>query len=162
MASVDTVANNSTDQLILRGRTAARLAAIQSIYQIDIEPIEPSLVINQFVSNRFDQVIDGVGYAEPDLELFRNLVIGTCNSQKTLDPHIENVLQQGWRLNRIEAVIRALLRVATYELSVDALTPNAIIINEYVQIAKLFNAVGEVSFVNACLDKLSKKLRPSI
>jgi transcription antitermination protein NusB len=151
-----------TDHLIYRGRTAARLGAVQALYQLETEPVEPNQVIGQFISHRFENTIDGVGYESPDLDLFRSLVTGAHDNRQVVDSHIEQILQKGWRIGRLEAVVRALLRVATYELSIDPLTPNAVIINEYVEIAKAFYAVGEVSFVNACLDNLSKKVRPSL
>ena len=138
------------------------MGAVQALYQLETEPVDPSTVITQFISHRFGNSIDGVTYESPDLDLFRSLVEGAQANRETIDPEIDAILQKGWRIGRLEAVVRALLRVATFELSFDPLTPNAVIINEYVEIAKAFYAVGEVSFVNACLDNLSKKVRPSL
>ena len=158
------MSESSVERIVFKRRTAARLAAVQALYQLDLEPASSESVVQQFILHHFtdrpqDQESDSVAYVETDIPLFRQLALGTHEKLSIVDGLIESVLQTGWRIGRLETVSRAILRVAAFELSINKELASAIIINEYVQIAKFFNAKGEVSFVNACLDRLSKEAR---
>lgn len=155
--------NNMTKKLskdhIIRGRTAARLGAIQALYQLEQEPADPLQVILEFVQHRFNHSIEGVKSVNPDTELFQEIVVGAHRNQQSIDESIESVLSEGWRLERLETVMRAILRAATYELINNPSVPKAVLINEYVELAKSFGDGREAGFVNASLDALSQKFR---
>lgn len=148
--------NNTTIPLI-RGRTAARLAAIQALYQIDMEPTAATIVVRQFINHRFSDS-DKFQFQNPDKKLFEMIVLGVCEKQENLNGLIEKVLATGWTLERLETVVRSILRAAVFELTEHPDTPKAVIINEYVNITKSFYSGQEPSFVNACLDTLAKQL----
>lgn len=148
--------NNGNIVPLIRGRTAARLAAIQALYQMDMEPVEPSVVIRQFIDLRFSDP-EKFQFHNPDKKLFQEIVRGVCEKQKDLDDTIEKVLANGWSLDRLETVVRAILRAALFELTDHEDTPKAVIINEYVNITKSFYSGQEPSFVNASLDNLAKQ-----
>jgi N utilization substance protein B len=145
------------DKLTIHGRTAARMAAIQALYQLDLESsISPELVIAQFITDRFLQKDELVRYIKPDVELFRTLVLGVHRSQELLDTAISNTLSNEWRIERLETILRAILRLGAFELLHTTTTPTAVIINEYVSLTKAFFDQKEPSFVNASLDKIAK------
>lgn len=137
-------------------RTASRLAAVQALYQIDIEPITPGAVIGQFIAHRFKEETP---YCEKvDTVLFEKIVLGVCEECQKLDPLIANTLTNGWHIDRLEAVIKAILRAATYELLGKTNVPRPVVINEYVNITKAFFSGQEPAFVNASLDNLAKQI----
>lgn len=147
----------SPDEIpMVRGRTGARLAAIQALYQIDMEPTAPEIVIGQFTAFRFTQP-EKFHILKPDDTLFRQIVMGVCASQEQLDVRIQGVLSQGWTVDRLETVIRAILRAALYELTEHPETPKVVVINEYVNLTKAFYSGQEPGFVNASLDRLSNQ-----
>ncbi len=148
---------NENEIPMVRGRTGARLAAIQALYQIDMEISEPEVVIAQFITYRFTQP-ERYHVLKPDEKLFRQIVKGATVKREQLDIQIEGVLSQGWTMNRLDTVVRAILRAGLYELMEQPETPKAIVINEYVNLTKAFYSGQEPGFVNASLDNLSKKM----
>lgn len=150
---------NSSKVCVIRGRTAARLGAIQALYQLEQEPRDPTQVVLEFTLHRFNQVIEGVKAMNPDSELFSEIVLGAQQHQQSIDEMIATVLSADWRLERLDAVVRAILRAATYELVHNPLVPTPVVINEYVELAKSFYEGREAGFVNASLDVLAQKLR---
>ena len=146
---------------VVKGRPAARLAAVQALYQLEQEPITPEKVVLQFLNHRFNEVVDGTKFITPDKTLFEDIVLGVVVRQADLDAMISSTLSEDWRLDRMESVIRAILRAAVYELSRDTSVPVPVVINEYIEITKSFCQGPEVSFVNASLDALGKLLRTS-
>lgn len=147
------------ESMVIKGRSAARFAAVQALYQLEQEPAPPQEVIGQFLSYRFDEVVDGTRFLKPDKDLFQEIVSGVSERLETLNPMIESSLSEGWRLERIDSVIRAILRAAVFELVRDTSVPAPVVINEYIEIAKAFCDTPEVSFVNGSLDCLAKLLR---
>jgi len=145
--------------VVVKGRSAARLAAVQVLYQLEQEPKLPQEAIQEFVNHRFNEVIDGTRFITPDQTLFQDIVMGVMERLADLDPIIISILSQDWRFERIESVVRAILRAAVFELSRDTSVPIPVVINEYIEITKLFCSSAEVAFVNAALDTLSKLLR---
>ena len=144
---------------IVKGRPAARLAAVQALYQLEQEPTTPQKVISEFVTHRFNEIVDGTRFVTPDKSLFQDIVLGVMERLADLDPMITSTLSEGWRLERIESVVRSILRAAVFELSRDTSVPTPVVINEYIEIAKSFCSPSEVSFVNGSLDSLAKLLR---
>ena len=139
------------------GRTAARLAAIQALYQLEQEPISVSEVVIQFLARRFKQT-DDVVYDKVDVKLFEMLVEGVSLDKTVFDDKISLTLAESWRLDRLESVMLSILRAAAFELKGHTAVPKAVIINEYVNITKAFYSVNEPAFVNASLDRLSEIL----
>lgn len=145
-------------QAFVRGRTASRLAAVQALYQLEMEPVEPQVVIHQFIERRFKE--DGkIAYKNPDEILFSAIVKGVCQNLSDINQLIEGVLAEGWPLDRIELVLKAILRSGLFELRYHPDTPTAVIINEYVNLTKAFYSGQEPNFINASLDALAKQLR---
>lgn len=139
------------------GRTAARLAAIQALYQLEQEPISVSEVVIQFLARRFKQT-DDVVYDKVDVKLFEMLVEGVSLDKTVFDDKISLTLAESWRLDRLESVMLSILRAAAFELKGHTAVPKAVIINEYVNITKAFYSGNEPAFVNASLDRLSEIL----
>lgn len=138
----------------LRGRTAARLAAIQALYQLEMEPTTPEIVIGQFIAIQFKQP-DRFHIVNPDDTLFRQIVMGVHKNQEDLNTSVQQVLQEGWTIPRLETVMRGILRAAAFEILHCPDTPNVVIINEYVNLTKAFYSGQEPGFVNAALDRLA-------
>jgi N utilization substance protein B len=149
----------TTPTTIIKGRPAARLAAVQALYQLEQEPTVPQKVVLEFTNHRFNEIVDGIRFINPDMTLFREIVTGVMDRLSELDPLISSVLSETWRIERMESVVRAVLRAAVFELTRDTTVPTPVVINEYIDITKSFCSAPEVSFVNASLDTLGKLLR---
>jgi N utilization substance protein B len=141
-------------------RSQARLAAVQALYQMDLAATDVANVIHEFVTSRFGAAAEDQTVADADADLFSRLVKGVVEHQMTIDPPLDAQLAAGWRLNRIDAILRAILRAAMFEFAHAPDVPARVIISEYVDIAKAFFEADEPKVVNAVLDKLGKKTRP--
>ena len=143
-------------------RHAARLAAVQALYQMEMSGASTEEVIGDFMAGKLPRVSEtGFSDAEGDLDLFRVLVETAVDRQATLDRAIARRLGEGWRLERIDAVARAILRAGAAELEQRKDIPVAVVIDEYVEIAKAFFEGPEPGFVNATLDACARDLRPA-
>lgn len=138
-----------------KNRRESRLAAIQAMYQLEQGNNTSESVINQFLVHYKPHFQKGPF----DIELFQTLVNGTQDHLPEIDPLIEAVLSTDWRLERLDAVLRAILRVGFFELKFTPQTPIAILINDYIEITKEFFEGREPAFVNGTLDKGAKALR---
>jgi N utilization substance protein B len=139
-------------------RRGARLAAVQALYQLEMNQAAPTQVIAEFESVRLDD--------KADRELFADIVSGTTARVEELDGEIGRLLAEGWTVERLESVLRAILRAGAYELVVRLDVPPRVAINEYVEIAYSFFGGREPGLVNGVLDRLAKErredeLRPS-
>lgn len=142
-------------------RRAARLAAVQALYQMEISGSTTADAISDFDTGKLPRP-DGdvlVGDIEGDMDLFRTLVEKAVDRQLTLDRAIARHLSKGWKLERLDAVARAILRAGAAELEQRVDIPVAVVIDEYVEIAKGFFDGPEPGFVNATLDACAKDLR---
>lgn len=145
------------EKLTIHGRAAARMAAVQALYQLEMEPNTPvEIVISQFITHRFIQQDELVRYIKPDTDWFRTLVLGVQTSKEYLDEAIGKTLSDDWRFDRLETVLRTILRLGAYEICKEAEVPAPVVINEYVSITKAFFDQKEPSFVNASLDKIAR------
>lgn len=142
-------------------RGAARLAAVQALYQMDLAGATLPEVLAEFASYRLGKEIDGTQYRDADGAYFRDIVAGVVADQQALDPAIHNALVAGWPLSRIDATLRAILRAGTWELSKRADVPGRVVIAEYVDIARAFFDSDVTSMVNAVLDTLARTMRPT-
>lgn len=141
-----------------RARSVARLAAVQALYQMETGGAGVETVIREFGEHRFDRDIEGVPLAPADENYFACLVRGVVGAQARLDKAIRHRLAEGWRLERIDATLRAILRVGAFEL-VGGDAPASVVIDEYVEIAKSFFDGPEAGFVNAALDGIARDER---
>lgn len=140
-------------------RGAARLAAVQALYQMDLGGATLPDVIAEFEAHRLGKEIDGDQYRDADAAFFRDIVAGVVGDQRELDPAIDAALMAGWPLARIDATLRAILRSGAFELAHRFDVPGRVVISEYVDVANAFYE-GEVpAMVNAVLDALARKLR---
>lgn len=142
-------------------RAAARLAAVQALYQMDISHKGLSETCDEFERHWIGGEIEGHRYVAAELGLFRDIVAGVLADQADLDNRVDRTLQQGWPLRRIEAVMRAVMRAGAYELKKHAQTPARVVIKEYVDVAAAFLAKEEVGMTNAVLDNLARQFRPA-
>ena len=142
-------------------RSASRLAAVQALYQVEMTGITPNVVVVEYVKHRLGQEIDGDTFLPADATLFEELVQGTVERQAELDALITSALAAEWPLDRLEMILRAILRVASFELAHRIDVPVNVVITEYVDIAHAFFAGKEPGLINGVLDKLGRQLRPT-
>lgn len=141
-------------------RGAARLAAVQALYQMDVGGATLANVLAEFESFRLGKEVDGEQYRIADPAFFRDVVSGVVNHQKSLDPVVHTTLAADWPLARIDVTLRAILRAGAFELTSRKDVPARVVIAEYVDVARAFFE-GEVpGLVNAVLDSLAHRLRP--
>ncbi|ATN33900.1 N utilization substance protein B [Rhizobium sp. ACO-34A] len=140
-------------------RGAARLAAVQALYQMDIGGTGVLEVVAEYEAHRLGQEIDGDTYLKADPSWFRSIVAGVVRDQKTIDPMIRQALQDDWALSRIDSTVRAILRAGAFELLERKDVPIAVIVTEYVEIARAFFEQDEPKLVNAVLDRIAKQVR---
>ncbi len=140
-------------------RGAARLAAVQALYQMDVAGVGILDVVHEYETYRLGQEVDGNQYLEADAQWFRAIVAGVVDNQKTLDPIIHASLTDDWPLDRLDATLRGILRAGAFEVTLRKDVPTAVAINEYVDIAKAFFEGEEPKLVNAVLDRIAKKNR---
>lgn len=141
-------------------RGAARLAAVQALYQLEIGGEDIVAVVTEFEAHRLGKEIDGVEYRQADAAWFRDIVAGVVGEQRRLDPMIHTALVEDWPLKRVDATLRAILRCGAYELSKRPDVPGRVIITEYIDIARAFFGDDEPKLVNGVLDRLAHDLRP--
>jgi N utilization substance protein B len=140
-------------------RGAARLAAVQALYQMDIAGTGINDIKTQFESHWIGREVEGNQYLPAEAAFFRALIEGVIAEQRALDPLIDEGLAKGWPLKRVEAILRAVLRAGAFELLRMKDIPARVIISEYVDIAHAFVEREETGMVNAVLDHIARKLR---
>ncbi|WP_395651342.1 transcription antitermination factor NusB [Brevundimonas sp.] len=143
-----------------RARTVARLAAVQALYQMELAGEGVETVISEFSNHRFDADIEGEPLAEADEDWFAGIVRGVIANQRDIDAAIKARLASNWRLERLDATLRALLRSGAWELAHKPDVPREIVLDEYVELAKAFFDEAEAKFVNAALDGVARDVRP--
>ncbi|GAB6053646.1 transcription antitermination factor NusB [Magnetospira thiophila] len=146
-----------------RRRSAARLAAVQALYEIDMTGAALEPVLDEFFHKRWTDADlsdgDGVPLPEPDGDYFGLLLRGTHARRAELDNMINGALQGGWVVDRLETVLRATLRAGTYELLACPKVPARVVISEYVDLTGDFFLNNEPGLVNGVLDRLARTLR---
>ncbi|WP_204114846.1 transcription antitermination factor NusB [Shimia biformata] len=141
-------------------KSAARLYAVQALFQMETSGQTVEAVQREFLDHRFGAVYEGVEMAEGDADHFSALVDGAVNYQARIDQMTDRALVAKWPINRIDPTLRALFRAAGAELT-QTDTPPKVAIVEYVQIAEAFFPDGkEKKFVNAVLDHMAREARP--
>jgi N utilization substance protein B len=141
-------------------RAAARLAAVQALYQMEVADKGVNDIVAEFEAHWLGKEVEGDQYNEAELEFFKNIVSGVQQDQFAIDKTIDATLAAGWPLKRIEALMRAILRAAYYELRSRADVPARVAIVEYVDVAGAFYGREESGMINAVLDALARRARP--
>ena len=141
-------------------RSAARLAATQALYQMEVGGKGLNEILAEFESHWIGREVEGEQYIPAETEFFRDILRGVLERQREIDMDIDEALSEGWPLRRVEAVMRATLRAGAFELLQRKDVPARVVVKEYVDVAAAFLAGDEVGMVNAVLDKLARKARP--
>ncbi len=141
-------------------RGAARLAAVQALYQMDIAGSGLNEIMAEFESHWLGGEVDGAQYRPAEAAFFRDIVGGVVREQGRLDPQIDTSLTRGWPLKRVEAVLRAIMRAGAYELACRSDVPAQVVMSEYVDVASAFVDREETGMVNAVLNQIARELRP--
>ncbi len=151
-----------------QARTVARLAAVQALYQMEVAGVGVEAVVREFSDHRFGAslesddeksgaVVDQL--ADADEAFFADIVRGVVAQQQEIDTAVSKRLATNWRLERLDATLRATLRSATFELMYRPDVPTEVVLDEYVEIAKAFFAKTDSGFVNGALDAVSRDVR---
>jgi len=140
-------------------RGAARLAAVQALYQMDVAGTGLLETTAEYEAFRLGKEIDGDTYREADAQWFRAILAGVVENQKLIDPIIRQSLTSDWPLSRLDSTLRAVLRAGVYELMKRTDVPVAVVVSEYVDIAKAFYGEEEPRLVNAVLDRVVRRVR---
>lgn len=142
-----------------RARSAARLAAVQALYQQEMEPTPLTALLHEFHAHRLGATIEDIEYAHAEVDFFDDLVKGVDARRAEIDAAIIARLATGWTLERLDRPMRQILRCGTYELIGRADVATATVINEYLDVADAFYDKREKGFVNGLLDAVAKAVR---
>jgi N utilization substance protein B len=142
-----------------RARAAARLAAVQALYQHEMEGTAIPALLHEFHHHRIGATIEDVEYADADVDFFDDVVKGAAARMGEIDALIAAKLSAGWTLERLDRPMKAILRAGTYELLARNDVPVAAAISEYVDVAHAFYEKREAGFVNGLLDAIAKEVR---
>ena len=142
-----------------RARTVARLAAVQALYQMEIAGAGVEAVVREFSDHRFDGDLEGERLAEADEAFFAEVVRGVVEHQAVIDRAVARRLASGWRLERLDATLRAILRAGAFELAHRPDVPLEVAIDEYVEIGKSFFEGPEPGVINGVLDGIGRDAR---
>lgn len=141
-------------------RRLARLAAVQALYQLQLNPgLGVEAAIREFVRDRLGREIDGELYGEADVELFADIVRGVVGDRERLDETLSAALSEEWPLGRLETILRLILEAGAYELARRPDIPPRVTMSEYVGIAHAFFSGSEPGLANGVLDHLARTLR---
>jgi N utilization substance protein B len=139
-------------------RGAARLAAVQALYQMDVGRQTLEDTLSQFSAHMLGREVEGEQYLPADADFFKQIVTGVIRSQLDIDPTIDKALSNDWPVGRIDATLRAILRAAAFELLRRRDIPAGVVITEYVDIAKAFYEDDAPGMVHAVLDAIAKQV----
>ena len=140
-------------------RGAARLAAVQALYQMEIGGAGINDIFAEFESHWLGNEVEGDRYLPAEAAFFRDVVAGVVRDQVRMDPLIDDALSKSWPLKRIAAILRAVLRAGSYELEHRMDIPARVVVSEYVDVAHAFVENDEAGMVNAVLDQIARHFR---
>jgi transcription antitermination protein NusB len=140
-------------------RSAARLAAVQALYQMDVSGTGVIDALAEFEAFWMDREVEGITFKPAENEFFRDILAGVVREQRPIDVKVDTALSAGWPLKRVEAVLRAILRAGAYELMFRKDVPARVAISEYVEVAHSFYSEDEPGLVNAVLDAIAREVR---
>jgi N utilization substance protein B len=141
-------------------RSAARLAAVQALYQMEMEGTPLAQLLHEFHQHRLGATIEDVTYVPAEEAFFDDVVTGVDARREEVDGLIAAKLAKGWSMERLDRPMRQILRAGTYELLARADVPTGSVISEYVDVAHAFYDKREAGFVNGLLDAIAKTARP--
>ena len=144
-----------------RSRSAARLAAVQALYQQEMERTPVARLLKEFHDHRLGATIEEAQYVDAERSFFDDVVTGVDARRAEIDEMISAKLAEGWSLERLDRPMRAILRAGTYELIARPDVPVGSAISEYVDVAHAFYDKRESGFVNGLLDAIAKEVRPA-
>jgi N utilization substance protein B len=144
-----------------RSRSAARLAAVQALYQQEMEGTPLARLLHEFHEHRLGATIEDQTYHDAEREFFDDIVTGADARRAEIDGLIADRLAEGWSLARLDRPMRAILRAGAYELVARPDVPVGSVISEYVDVAHAFYDKRESGFVNGLLDAIAKEARPA-
>jgi N utilization substance protein B len=142
-------------------RGAARLAAVQALYQMDVGRQTLEDTLSQFSAHMLGREVEGEQYLPADADFFKQIVTGVIRSQLDIDPTIDKALSNDWPVGRIDATLRAILRAAAFELLRRRDIPAGVVITEYVDVAKAFYEDDAPKMVHGVLDAIAKQVAGS-
>jgi len=142
-----------------KARSAARLAAVQALYQLDMERPALAALLHEFHQHRLGAEIEDAQYAEADVDLFNDIVRGVDARRAEIDGLIAGKLATGWSLARLDRTMLQILRAGTYELLARPDVPRGTAISEYLEVAHAFFALREAKFANGVLDAVAREVR---
>lgn len=142
-----------------KARSAARLAAVQALYQREMEGTPLPKLLHEFHTHRLGATIEGVEYADADVAFFDDIVSGVEARKDEIDGIVASKLSSDWNIERLDKPMRQILRAGAYELLARKDIPTGAIINEYLDVADAFYDRREKGFVNGLLDAVAKDLR---
>ncbi len=142
-----------------QARSAARLAAVQALYQIDMEGTLLTMLLDEFHRHRLGAEIEGDQYVQAEVTFFDDVVKGVDARRDEIDELLSGKLAEGWRLERLDKTMLQILRAGAWELLARADIPTATVISEYVDVAHAFFEAREAKFVNGVLDAVAKAVR---
>ena len=142
-----------------KSRSAARLAAVQALYQMDMEAISIARLLTEFHAHRLGAEIEDAQYAEADIDFFDDIVSGVDARREEVDAMIEEKLGEQWKIGRLDKTMLQILRTGTYELLARPDVPTGAVIDEYVDVAHAFFDAKDAKFVNGLLDAVAKDKR---
>src|SRR4051794_28019251 len=152
-----TPADNDASPRLANQRGAARLAAVQALYQMDVGRQTLEDTLSQFSAHMLGREVEGEQHLPADADFFRQIVSGVIKSQLDIDPTLDNALKD-WPVTRIDATLRAILRAAAFELLRRRDIPAGVVISEYVDIAKAFYEDDAPGLVHGVLDAIGKQV----
>ena len=141
-------------------RSAARLGAVQALYQMDLSGSDVGETLAQFSARVMGENFEDGQCGEADYRHLKEVVDGVVREQKTIDPAVDQILDKAWPLHRLDSTVRAILRAGAYELMFMERVPARVAISEYVDVADAFFGTEEPRFVNGVLDRLARQKRP--
>jgi N utilization substance protein B len=141
-------------------RSAARLGAVQALYQMDLSGSDVGETLAQFSARATGENFEDGQCGEADYRHLKEVVDGVVREQKAIDPAVDQILDKAWPLHRLDSTVRAILRAAAYELMFMDRVPARVAISEYVDVADAFFGMEEPRFVNGVLDRLARQKRP--
>ncbi len=142
-----------------KARSSARLAAVQALYQRQMEGTALPKLLDEFHQHRLGKEIEGEQFADAEVDFFDDIVSGTIARHEEIDETLTGKLAEGWSLRRLDRAMLQVLRAGTYELLARRDVPAKAVINEYVDVAHAFFEAREAKFVNGILDAVAKQVR---
>jgi N utilization substance protein B len=142
-----------------RSRSVARLAAVQALYQLEMENTPIARLLHEFHQHRLGATIEGATYADAEVDFFNDVVKGVDARRLEIDMVISENLGRGWTIERLDRSLRQILRAGAYELLARPDIPTGSVISEYLDVAHAFFPPKEKKFVNGVLDAVAKAVR---